>query len=379
MAKGRLSLLDTAVVGNGRGDKLRPAVEAAWGQRYSAQRYIFDIEASRRVGEMMGTCVDLMVDNIEFARTPYPTCYFELDARAMWAAWRPDQAIRDSHDERVGFLVHKGTVVVMAAGPVYHTTVRGVEQVLIDKPQVCGLSFRINRPQTIPFAKLTALAEPLAVQCKTAYVFGGQRGVDKPGDYRFDHFDERTWVFLPDLPGAWTHDQVAAHFDIMPAFMTTPPTEVLQLCFLGGGDPMLLTTCLLLLNQPSRFVGLTEVKREHGIYKGKRQTFKEHHIVTVHLDQSKKVRRMLHVTDRASPIAHPVEGHWKHYNKSESCNHHHPDQRQAWEPVGPERTISGDYKRYWCPLCLQRRTWTEHFQKGNAGEGFATNEHVVTR
>lgn len=369
----RVCLLDDAVIVH----KLRPQGEATFGQRVNARRFIFDHGASTRVGEMMRECVDLMVDNIEFARTPYPTAYFELDTRAMWAAWRPDQPIQDNHDERVGFLCHNGFVLTIVGGPQYETHNRGVRQVLPDKPVVAGMAFRINRPQTIPFTLQTGMNEQLANAVKTAFVFGGQRGVDKPGDYAISHFDDKTWVFLPELPGAWTHDQVAGHFDVIGSDPSITGNEFVQLCFLGGGDPMVLTTMLLLLNQPSKFLALEHHPNERGIYKGKLKTWKEHNIVSLHLDPNKRIRRYFAASMRAAAIAHDVKGHWKHYNKSEGCSHHHADQRQAWEPVGPERTESGDYKRYWCPLCLQRRTFTEHFVRGDATRGAATKEYAV--
>jgi hypothetical protein len=184
-------------------------------------------------------------------------------------------------------------------------------------------------------------------------------------------------VSLPDIGDAWSHAQIASHYDVMPAYLDTDPDIFARLCFGGGGDPMTLTAMLLLLNQPSKFVALTHVARERGIYRGKLKSFKEHHVVKINLSPGQKVRDLLHTTERAAPIRHDVGGHWKHYNKAVGCNHHHPDQRQAWEPVGPERTESGDYKRYWCPLCLQRRTWTEHFMRGS--EGLATKHYEVTR
>lgn len=369
----KLMLLDTAEAAL----PMRPAAQAIWSQRHSAARYRFDLEASTRVGEMMRDCTDLMVDNIEFARSPYPTAYFEFDSIAMWRAWRPEQGLLATRDAKVGFLIHHGSVLVIASGQRPDT----YKDNTVPDDMVCGMTFRINRPQSVPFTKLTGHNEVLADTIKQAYVFGGQRGGNAEQIRRLrarghHHVDDETWIHLPPLPGAWTHSQVAAHFDCMPAFEWGGEKEFTAMCFLGGGDPMTLTTMLLLLNQPSKFVSLTEVKREAGMLGNKRFSFREHHIVTLHLERQQHVRDIFHTTDRSPPIAHPVQGHWKHYNKSSTCNHHHPDERQAWEPVGPERTIDGDYKRYWCPICLQRRTWTENFTTG--GGGFATNEHEVT-
>jgi hypothetical protein len=342
-----------------------------WGKRYSAKRYIFNFEASTRVGEMMRDCVDLMVDNIEFARAPYETCYFELDTRAMWAAWRPDQPTLDSHDVRVGFLVHDSAVLVLVAGEPTKT---------IQHPTTGGIMFRINRPQSMPWRSLVGgdvLSQEQVDAVKNAYIFGGQRGVDRPGDYSFSHYDNTTRVFLPQLPGAWTHTQVSGHFDVQPALVNVDPRTFISMCFLGGGDPLTLTTMLLLLNQPSKFITLEHIEPRRGIFRGQPKTFKEHHIVTLHLDRKEHVRRVFQHTDRATPVAHPVSGHWKHYNKAPDCGHHHPDGRVAWEPVGLGRTNAGDYKRYWCSLCLQRRTWVDDFHTGDAGRGHATIEYDV--
>lgn len=370
----RLTLLDTAELQSG---KLRPIVNAAWKQRHNARRFIFDREASARVGEMLRENMDLLIDNIEFARPPYPTTFFELDSRAMWHGWHPEVPSNTTADEKVGFLIHNGSVIVLASGPVFKTTEdgRGLTAVYTKKAAVCGMSFRINRPQSLPFAKLTGLPTELADLCKVSYVFGGQREQD--AHYFVDRLTERTKVNLPAIGDAWTHAQIAAHFDVTPSYINNKPSEVIKLSFLGGGDPMLLTTMLLLLNQPSRYVDLEHVGREVGLWRGARMVFHEHHVVHLKLGRSAKVRDIFNLTDRRAPIAHEVMGHWKHYNKSLGCSHHHPDQRQAWEPVGPERTISGDYKRYWCSLCLQRRTWTEDFTTG--GPGVATKHYEVTR
>lgn len=373
----KVTLLDWASVDPG----LRPVCLATWQQRYNAHRYIFDTEASRRVGQMLRDCMDLLVDNIEFARTPFPTAFFQLDSLAMWEGWRPEQPRDPTADQKVGFLLHNGQVIVLASGPLYMTTSNGLVARTTQQAKVCGMSFRINRPQWVPYSKLTNLPEHLADLTKQGYVFGGQREY-LVSDFNRDpsiteRIDDRTKVRLPTLHGVWTHSQIAAHFDVMPAYSDFKPSETVKLSFLGGGDPLILTTMLLLLNQPSKYVALTHAARERGLWKGKLFSFKEHHVVTLKLDREQHVRDIFHTTDRATPIQHEVGGHWKHYNKGHNCNHHHSDDRQAWEPVGPERTNAGDFKRYWCPLCLQRRTWVETFQRGTGG--LATTEYHVTR
>jgi hypothetical protein len=391
----RATLLDLASPADHpkRGLKLRSTLEAVWQQRHNARRFVFDHAASARVGEMMLNHVDLLIDNIEFARAPYPTCYFEFDSRAMWREWRPEQPLVPSSDERVGYLVHEGTVLIFSNGK-RPNTARDPQW-----PDVGfgGISFRLNRPQSVSLTKLTGHNEVDAIRVRDAYVFGGQRRID-PRDPRLTHINDTFSVsrgelrgdlgidiVMPEIGKQWTHGQIAAHFDISPTFhrvthgelRDTAPKDFTELCFMAGGDPLTLVTLLLLLNQPSKHVAIGQVPREVGLWRGRRTVFKEHHVVTLRLDRPTSVRDIFNLTDRRSPVAHDVMGHWKHYNRSIGCDHHHADGRQAWEPVGADRTLSGDYKRYWCPLCLQRRTWTENFTTG--GQGVATTEYVVTR
>ena len=390
----RATLLDIASPADHpkRGLKMRPALAAAWQQRHSARRFIFDAEASRRIGEMMRTNMDLLIDNIEFARTPFPVCYFEFDTRAMWLAWRPEQPIGLTADERAGYLVHEGTVLILSNGK-RPNTVRSAEW---PSAGFGGISFRLNRPQSVPLSKLTGQNEADALRVRDAYVFGGQRRlhngalVKRIGDGSFALAENLRGslggdILMPEIGSAWTHSQIGAHFDIGSTFHEVTPSGLrevrgdhfTEICFLAGGDPVTLVTMLLLINQPSKHVAIGQVAREVGLWRGHRTVFKEHHVVTIRLDRKPTVRDIFNLTDRAAPIAHDVMGHWKHYNRGTDCNHHLDDERQAWEPVGTDRTLSGDYKRYWCPLCLQRRTWTEAFHTG--GPGVATTEYAVTR
>ena len=381
----RRCLLDTATVASGSGLQPRPIVSAVWARRIYAKRFIFDADASARIGEMLHGHLDMIVDNIEFARFPFPTSYYELNLRALWSTWRPDWEIREDADERLGFMVHDGMVIMATTGKRPDTE----RDWAWPEDLLCGLAFRINRPQSVPLTKLTGTDDVgQAELVRASYVFGGQRilsdEVRRDGDHT--HLYSPTsglrgtlglGVDLPKLDGAWTHAQVAGHFDIQPALTPITTETFVELCFMSGGDPLFLTTALLLLNQPSKYVVMDYVPREIRLERGKRKVFQEHHVIRLHLNRPVKVRDIFNLTNRAAPRAHTVSGHWKQYNKSIGCDHHHPDKRQAWEPVGSERSDDGDYKRYWCPLCLQRRTWTEHYDTG--GDGISTTEYEVKR
>lgn len=356
----RTTLLDVLV--RPTSARLRPEVEAILKFIPSARRYVFDAEASARVGEFHREHLDLMIENVEFARPPFPTTYIEIDARAMWHGWRPDQPALPTSDTTIGFLAHGDAVVVL-------TEAKGV---FGSESMVAYNGFRINKPQSIPLDRLTGFADERADAVKQAYVFGGQRYVVDPADYSPKQLGKGQEIRLPDLPFEWTHAQVAAHFDIRPSYVIDDPRTFVENAFRGGGDPMTALVALLLLNQPSEVIDLRTEPAGRTIFRGKLKSYREHHVVTIRLDQAVRILKGFEHSDRASPVFHNVEGHWKNYNKSPRCIHN-------WEPIGVQRTTSGDYRHYWCPRCFQRKTWTEAFGRGDSLRGVAMTEYRVKR
>ncbi len=319
-----------------------------------ARRYQFDASASLRVGELMQNHMDLVVENIEFARAPFPTTYIELDMRALWSGWRPTSPQSSTMDDKVGYLIQHGTVIVFAESE--------------EAAAIATWGFRINQPQLKSLRDFFKKSDEASDIIKQAYVFGGQRtaqGYDKWV------FDETTQIVaMPGKPGKWTHSQVAAHYDIIPSYENIPSKILLGAAFLGGGDPIIATAALLLLNQTHESIKQQVIPRSSGIYKGKLKSYREHNIVTIHLTKKQKIGDIIARAERHSPIMHDVEGHWKNFNKHPNCAHH-------WEPVGYGKTESGGHKHYWCPRCLQRKTWTEAYSRGDALKGVATTEYVV--
>lgn len=342
---------------------LRPEFSSAMAYRGQARRYVFDADASRRVGEMLCNDLPLIIDNIEFARPTFPTMYVEFDFDALWHAWHPSRAKTPVADAELGFLIHKDLVVPLVTADDFPS------------PVVPLVGHRVNRPQSPQLRRDLAVDDEQFEILRVSFVFGGYREVDKHGGGIHN-------VYLPKMGnlGEWEARQVAAHFDIRPAYDLSSISEqrrassLRENIFRGGGDPVILTAALLLLSQPRHVVEVQEQAGWRGIYRGKLRWVKEHHRVVVHLDPSEEIRRRARMhTDRASPLLHDVEGHWKNFNRpDEPCSH-------EWEPLGQERTVNGDYRRYFCPNCLQRRVWTEAYLRGDATRGVATHDYEVRR
>lgn len=353
----RITLLDTYKPTTARMPyPMRREVKSILNMAPIARHYEFDANASQRIGELMRDHLDLIIDNIEFARAPYPTTYIELDMRAIWRGWRPEQPQAPTMDNKIGYLIHNGTVVILAES----------DQ---DGSAITTWVVRINRTQAKSPQELFGKSHDASELIKQAYIFGGQRTHKAYHEWDFD--EEQQGIIMPMLPNKWTYAQVAAHFDILPAFEGIPKPTLLGSAFLGGGDPIIVATALLLLNQPhSSNIEYHVIPKSSGLYKGKLKTYKEHSIVTIHLTPKQKLTDLFVHVERSSPIRHDVEGHWKNFNKHPNCSH-------DWEPVGIGRTEDGGVKNYWCPKCLQRRTWTESYVRGDGTKGLGTKEYVV--
>lgn len=350
-----LTLLDT-LISPPKGVRYARLVESILSKGPIARRYILDESASSMLGEFIRDHLDLMLDSIEFARAPFPVTYLEIDSRALFRSWRPNDPIQPTSDVTIGYLIDGADVAVLVGGE------DGVAQ-------PAPLSFSLNRPQSLPITRLTGLDADAADLVKQAYVLGGKRR--RNGAAQPDGMLGGVDVDLSHVPREWSTSQIAAHFDVRPIHESIPPKLFVNSAFFGGGDPLTVLVALLLLNQPSHFTAM-HVPRSTGIHKGKRKTYKEHNVISVSLEARESLLHAFSAGGRASPIRHEVEGHWRNYNRHDGCTHH-------WQPIGSDMTSSGDHRRYWCPRCLQRRTWTESFSRGDALKGYGTAEHKVSR
>lgn len=344
--------------------KMVPEVTSALEFASRARRYVFDQEASRHVGVMLRENLDLLIDNIEFARAPMLDTYIELDYPALWHAWRPELPRKPAEtDTRIGFLVHLDNVISLATGPVWEAN-NHVKGALI-----APWSFRVNRVQRSLARVLDQEDERALLFAKMSYVLGVTKG-KHPGE-----------VDIPYLKNFnihhWSPAQVSAHFDMYPTYDMTSyeraPKLMLESCFQGSGDPVILTAALLLLGQPRHVVSVETRPAFRQVIRGREKWVHEHHRIIVHLDPTIELKRDRNPSPREGPEGHIVEGHWRNYNKPPAgCDH-------DMEPVGQERSADGQYKRYWCPKCLQRRTRVDQHLRGDWSRGGGTSDVDVRR
>lgn len=329
------------------------ALRAVNSVRYTARRYIFDAAASFRVGDLAFNHPDLVAQNIEFARQPYADMYIEVNPREIFKARGQD--ISSSGDTRVGYVLTGNSIFVLAEG-----VGNAYGEANTQLSSTMGpLGFRLNTPQTqrLPGLFFTD-DESDAKILRNVWVLGGQRERDK-------NLRATGTVLLPEINMPIEH--FTNRFDLFKtmsviAKVTNPQRFMYDFAFLGGGDPVICSAALLLLNQPSHRLYERMVPNRREMYAGKSVVFMSHSVVSVHLDEKESIRKLF-VGHRTSPKGHEVEGHWVNYDKT-ACEH-------EFEPLD----TTGD--RFKCSKCSQRRTWRKQHIRGDASRGWVVKHYEV--
>lgn len=127
--------------------------------------------------------------------------------------------------------------------------------------------------------------------------------------------------------------------------------------------------CLILARRQHRIAGHTpkmEVSRN-----GKPVTFFSRTEIVIDLAARDGVHKAISGldTERASPRAHEVAGHFRHYHRRAECEHEWLKQ--------PAREPADGKERWSCTGCEGVRTWTPEFQRGDASRGFVRQVRKV--
>ena len=301
------------------------------------RRYIFNKDASHKVGRFAVQCADIVCRQTELAITPYPNTYIEIDNVANLDG-EGNTAAPDTMP-RLGYWFTEHGQCFTCAG---------------DDKKAYFMPF--------VYAQIGSIGAPF----KNKIEFYGE---DKVGQY--EEFKELLMV-----------GQVAEHLDhykfahcmtdIYEVGLTNDglPDELLKLSFDECiGDFKRALACLLLLDaRIQRQVIHVDATRK--IVKGKLKAYAPHAFVTIDLDVP-SIRKVYDhsIGHHESPIRHEVSGHWVHYNISTQCKHEwtvfHSDVAEKHDLDAHGFPL----KRFICKHCGGRRTRKLPYEKGDASKG----------
>jgi hypothetical protein len=363
-------------------DELVPFYRKVNGLFVGANRFIFDKTASQKAGEVALNVADLVFENSQFAKAPYPTTFIELDYEAFWDVVNPgipfhwDGSTYDgrrpleseSLDYRLGYLIHNNMV--------YCTSYQETNETPFYWSPV---SIELNRPQTplitsdVDWSDVRWCVQKMG--SSIIHLFSNM--VNSPMRV---NLNKNKATFEWPKEKSEEIDDMLADGKIMRVIMNLinqhnifihPMTNNLpaeysdKILYNSRGDLRNILTLLLLLNQPSNVVGFQKKAAGRMIVHGKLKAFSAHNVVTISLDKPVQYLKQTYITTvRSSPRRHDVRGHYLNYDKNNNCEH-------LWEQF--------DETHWKCKKCEQRRVWRDSYARGSALVGVLTKDYKVAR
>jgi hypothetical protein len=310
-----------------------------------AHRFVLDAKASEYVGTLLRKVPLEILQEHEFARTPFPVTWVEFYHADYWRGLMQYEQDADA-DTQIGLLYdhNKVWMVCKAAGSKYG--------------EAALTPLIVNLHQRISFQQELRLAETLGTsRLMLRYALLGSINVATDSDWWMS--DEATDICRSHRL-EWTDDN---------SFGRLADNSRAKALYLknGIGHLKMVLTLALLLSRPGRKVlKLNEVSHHRTLWKGKSIVYKAHNQVTIRLAHRDPVVRF--TTALATGLhrrRHGVRGHWAQTRRlvARGCGH-------QWDIITKDR--------YECASCGAKRWWVKHHARGDATRGFVTKDYPVT-
>lgn len=335
-----------------------------------AAKYVFDDQASMRVGEVIRDIPDLLLREARFARAPYDLTWIEWNSSLLWKtiyANQPDNLAKadPDHAERLAMIIDGSDAYCVAGGT-------AAQPNRLDMCYVTPFRYQLNCEPEM-WSKIwgeTGLgSKDLRLHEILSNFFWGSTADDFPDGTLYDI--SQSFVFFPLLEN---YNTLGGQ-----TFRT-----VMQEC---TGDLRTMIAILLMLNRPSITQYKQTLPNTRGFLRNKVVAFTSHTSVTVSLDPQPILK--LIGTSSESEVTkrwHRVEGHYCHnkdardYLRIAGCIHDWVDTDSDWIP------LAGDYAKsevnHWvCHTCEGKRWWREYpHGRGDKTKGIVVkDQYNVTR
>jgi hypothetical protein len=301
---------------------------------HRARCYVFDRDASFKLGRFIRECPDVIADQVEFAIEPYPVTYVEMEVSALKEGiGRTEVPAAPTDDFKLGYFSSEGRTAIMINNKVYQDTVVGV----------AGFS---NRDADLRNALYAKASNPDFLKEREHIQLLGSTFNDLSLAQRNKITDVigGTYIGVPELDGQG--DLVA------------------NLLHAHQGDARNYIAALLLLQQ-KKAIALTEKPAHRTMYRGKSRPFMAHNVVTITLDSPVQIRKAMSSGSGETRRAHEVPAHYAHRHGTRNCEH-------TWQK-------REDEENHWdCTKCGRFRYMRRHHMRGDASKGFVKKSYNVT-
>lgn len=346
--------LYTRAVGRARTQQLQA-------KAMKAHRFLFDAEASTRVGDVIRTIPELLVRESQFARAPYPLTWIEIDHTALWRSiYRDNQPMlakeAPDHAARVAYLVDINDVYIIAGG-------MACEPDSLHKLHIGPFGYELNTDKLLPSFHQGMLQKSVSEE-RFLYLitefFWGSTCYD---------------IDFADL------QEITKHFMFYPIFDPNMIARNSERSMMDESvaDLRNIIAILLMLNRPAITRYGNEVPRSRGWLRNKSIPFMSHTTVHINIDPVPILRTIgTPAGDGVERRRHEVKGHFCHNRDARDyggigCVHEWISCDDDWIPVGPDYPPA-DVDNWVCAACEGKRWWRATHERGSAAVGFVAKD-----
>lgn len=298
-----------------------------------ARVFVFDDEASQIVGNFVKTCPDLIEKNEQFAIPLFDDMYVEFNIdEFLKILGRPQSGNDVTRDIRVGYLISSGMIFPLLK------TADG------QPATFSGMVYTIGRnPNMKPFEGFrlgSQLASMVSRRMKATGLLG-------------------TTIEQFSIEG---FQKIAEKYEIGNALITDLEFDIIRH---SNGDVRNVICLLLFLYQGGKNHSISMIANppKRGIVRGKQITFYGYNTVSIHLKDTKQLRKHFSVTDRDSPRRHDVRPHYRTIPKRTGCDH---DFKEIEE-----------HRKWVCNKCGAMRIRVKKHMRGDSTRGYVYKNYEV--
>ncbi len=318
--------------------------EPVLAQMRRARSFVFDRQASYRMGEIAAYDPDLIADAMEFARVPYPSTFVEWDPMAYLDALEDaglavNRQENKMLDTRVGFLFTDKWL---------RSAVLGADGLATWHPMIYRWHQPMTRAQEQQFCD--------AFECTRILI------------------DQWFWGSVYTvLDPTRRRSMRAMHGIEIPEVYRSKPGVMRSLLEVGAGagDFKAAILASLLLIRPNLTRVIHERKPGRKLHRGTPKRFMASTVVTINMKADTTRKRIIAAAKDEAHASktrwHEVRGHYVHNHEARTngCSH-------DWQQVEPNRWECGHEG------CKGKRTWRTYPEgKGSAQIGYVSKHYVM--
>jgi hypothetical protein len=305
----------------------------------TSKRFVFDVEASRYVGEMIKAVPKAVLAAQEFAIQPFKRMYVEFEAQALWKAINPEEFMTPDADGKIGFIYDDGRVFVIAG---LWKSAEDPKDIAVLLP----LSYRLFKPMT--FAEETNFCD---------FIGMSRLGIDMfYWGSTYNVLDNEERKSLRRNHGVRMEFSDEASDEYKRITMQTLFKESL-------GDLRNIIAMLLFLNRTSNTRIEDHVPVRHTMIGTKPSALLSHSVVHFKLNPVPRLYESWG-TGTAWRREHDVRGHFCHNKEARDgpCRH-------DWTEY--------DVNRWRCLKCAGLKWWRKEHKRGHKDKGRMTTTYEV--